>query len=93
MTRSGTRRHDRLREWESAGLSRRQIETAMNAVFLENIFQKNSTEATLKARQEEHLASIMIDMLPAKLVRDFPDLRFSTFVMGDDDFGVSFHQL
>ena len=84
---------DRLRGWERAGHNRQQIETAMNAFLMDGIFPNDPTEATLKDRQAEHFASIMADILAAKLLRDFPDRRFSTFVMEHHDFGVSFHQI
>ncbi|HEX3423969.1 MAG TPA: hypothetical protein VHS33_11300 [Sphingomicrobium sp.] len=84
----------RLREWERSGqLTRQQIETAMNAYLLDGVFPGDETEAALKDAQCERLATIMADMLAAKLVRDFPDRRFAVVPLGGDDFGVSFHQL
>lgn len=85
---------ERLRAWEHAGLNRSEIETATNAFLLENIFPDDPTvPASLKDKQTELFATIMADMLSAKLLREFPDRRFSTFVMDGDDFGVSFHQV
>ncbi|CAN1530535.1 hypothetical protein MCEREM21A_01392 [Sphingomonadaceae bacterium] len=84
---------ERLREWHQSGdLNRQQIETAMNAYLLDGIFPNDKTDATLKNAQSERLATVMADMLSAKLVRDFPERRFSVFVLNGDDFGVSFHQ-
>lgn len=84
---------DRLRGWEKAGHSRQQVETAMNALWMDGIFPTDPTEFASKNRQTAHFATVMADMLSAKLLRDFPDRRFSTFVMDGDDFGVSFHQV
>ena len=84
----------RLRGWESSGkLARQQIETAMNAYLLEGVFPQDPADDALKVMQCDRLAIIMADMLGAKLGRDFPARRFSTFVMDGEDFGVSFHQL
>ena len=83
-----------MRSWEGVGgLTRQQIETAMNAYLLDGVFPQDQTDEKLKARQCAQLASILADMLEAKLNRDFPDRRFSAFAMEGDDFGVSFHQL
>lgn len=83
----------RLRHWQESGdLNRQQIKTAMNAYLLDGIFPKDEADSLLKNAQIERLAIVMADMLRAKLVRDFPDRRFSVFVMNGDDFGVSFHQ-
>ncbi len=85
---------ERLRGWEHNGdLSRQQIETAMNAYLLDGMFPQDEAIVALKTAQCERLASIMADMLGAKLARDFPQRRFSTFVLGGNDFGISFHQL
>ena len=84
---------ERLRGWESQGHARQQIETAMNAFLLEGIFPNDPTDGTLKDIQSERFATIMADMLSAKLFHDFPQRRFSVFVMDGDDFGVSFHQI
>jgi hypothetical protein len=85
---------ERLRGWERVdGLTRQQIETAMNAYLLDGLFPQDHTEQALKAAQCGHLAKIMADMIGAKLARDFPRRRFSAFAMDGDDFGVSFHQL
>jgi hypothetical protein len=85
---------ERLRSWERDGdLSRHQIETAMNAHLLDGVFPQDEADGALKKAQCERLATIMADMLGAKLARDFPQRRFSTFAMSGDDFGVSFHQL
>lgn len=83
----------RLRSWERGGLSRKQIEIAMNAFLLEGVFPNDPAEASLKEAQAERLATVMADMLAAKLARDFPKRRFAAFVLDDDDFGVSFHQV
>lgn len=84
----------RLRGWERAGdLSRKQIETAMNAYLLDGVFPQDEAEEALKEAQCERLATMMADMLSAKLARDFPQRRFSAFAMSGEDFGVSFHQL
>ena len=83
-----------LRDWQNKGeMNRQQIETAMNAYLLDGIFPQDQTDLPLKNAQCERLASVMADMLAAKLVRDFPERLFSVFVMHGDDFGVSFHQL
>ncbi len=84
---------ERLRGWESGGCTHQQIETAMNAFLFDGIFPDDPTEDSLKDSQSERFATIMADMLSAKLVRDFPERRFSVFVMDGDDFGVSFHQI
>jgi hypothetical protein len=85
---------ERLRGWETSGeLSRQQIETAMNAYLLDGMFPRYEADPTLKNAQCVRLASVMADMLGAKLARDFPERRFSAFAMDCDDFGVSFHQL
>lgn len=84
---------ERLRGWEGGGHTRKQIETAMNAFLLEGAFPNDPTDASLKEAQSERLATIMADMLAAKLARDFPGHRFVAFVLGGDDFGVSFHQI
>lgn len=84
---------ERLRGWERSGdLSRQQIETAMNAYLLDEIFPQDAADEALKDAQCEHLVAIMANMLDAKLARDFPQRRFSAFAMSDEDFGVSFHQ-
>ena len=83
----------RLRGWEGGGYKREQIETAMNVFLLEGIFPNDPTVSSLKEIQSERLATIMADMLAAKLARDFPEHRFATFVLNGDDFGVSFHQV
>ncbi len=83
----------RLRGWERAGHARQQVETAMNVLLLEGAFPQDSTDASLKEVQCERLATIMADMLAAKLIREFPARRFAAFVLGGDDFGVSFHQI
>ena len=46
----------------------------------------------LKGVQLTRLATIMADMLTAKLNREFPDRCFSAFVLEEADFGLSFHQ-
>ena len=85
---------ERLRGWECNGdLSRQEIETAMNAYLFDGLFPQDTTEEALKNAQSERLATIMAEMLAAKLARDFPQRRFSTFAMSGYDFGVSFHQL
>lgn len=84
----------RLRDWERAGdRSRRQIETAMNSHLLDGAFPQDGADEALKNAQSECLATIMADMLAAKLARDFPHRRFATFVLSGEDLGVSFHQL
>ena len=65
----------------------------MNAYLLEGIFPQDQTNMPLKKAQCERLARVMADMVAAKLVRDFPERRFSVFVMHGEDVGVSFHQL
>jgi hypothetical protein len=82
----------RLRGWESAGHPKEALETAMNAFFFDDMFPDDQTEESLKSAQSERLATIMSDMLSAKLKRDFPERSFSTFVLEGDDSGVSFHQ-
>jgi hypothetical protein len=85
---------ERLRAWERAGdRSRRQIETAMNAYLLDGAFPQDRADESLKNAQSECLATIMADILSAKLARGFPHRRFSTFVLRGEDLGVSFHQL
>ena len=85
---------DRLRGWENGGRSRSQVETAMNVFFLENAFSDERKDGGLYDAQMTHLAAMMVDMLDAKLRRDFPDKSFSAFVIDEDeDFGVSFHQI
>ncbi len=83
----------RLRSWEDQGHTHQQVETAMNAYLLDYLFPNDPTEADLKDMQSEHLATIMADMLAAKLTRDFPERQFKAFAMNGDDFGVSFHQI
>jgi hypothetical protein len=83
---------ERLRSWEGAGHSRQQIETAMNAFLFDYIFPQDDTEAALKGAQLKLLATLMSDMLVAKLKREFPEHSFSAFVLDGDDFGLSFHQ-
>ena len=85
---------ERLRGWESSGdLTRQQIEIAMNAYLLEGVFPQDQTDEVLKQAQCEHLTTIMVEMLEAKLARDFPKRRFSAFAMSGYDFGVTFHQI
>ena len=85
---------ERLRGWERDGdLSRQQIETAMNAYLLDEVFPQDATDDALKEAQCDRFAAIMADMLGAKLARDFPQRRFSAFVLSGEDFGVSFHQI
>ncbi|GMM59827.1 hypothetical protein [Novosphingobium pituita] len=85
---------ERLRGWEKVSdISRGDIETAMNAYLLDDVFPQDQTNGELKQAQCERLAGIMAEMLAAKLAREFPDRRFSAFAMGGDDFGVSFHQV
>ena len=85
---------ERLRGWERVGgITRQQIEIAMNAYLLDVVFPQDETESVLKEAQCVHLANIMADMLGAKLAREFPERRFSAFAMSGDDFGVTFHQL
>lgn len=83
---------ERLRSWESAGHSRQQIETAMNAFLFDFMFSDDNTERELKSAQLRRLATIMADMLGAKLRREFPEFGFVTFVLEGADFGLSFHQ-
>jgi hypothetical protein len=82
----------RLRAWEKAGHSRLQVEAAMNAYLIEDIFPDDPADAQLKARQSEALLAIMTDMLSAKLARDFPQYHFSVFVIDGENLGVSFHR-
>lgn len=85
---------EQLRDWQKTGeMNRQQIETAMNAYLLEGMFPQDQTDLPLKNAQFKRLASVMADMLSAKLVRDFPEHRFSVFLMNGEDVGVSFHQL
>lgn len=84
---------ERLRSWERAGLSRQQVETAMNAVLYDHMFPDDETEPSVKSAQLKRLATIMSDMLMTKLNRDFPDRRFSAIVLEGADFGLSFHQI
>jgi hypothetical protein len=83
---------ERLREWEASGATRSQIETAMNALFLDAAFPNDETADPLKNQQMEALASIMCEMLRAKLNADFPTRKFEVFLMEGEDFGVSFRQ-
>lgn len=83
---------ERLRSWERAGHSRQQVETAMNAFLFDYMFPDDGTELSLKEVQLKRLATIMADMLAAKLGRDFPGRQFSAFVLEGADFGLSFHQ-
>jgi len=85
---------DHLKGWEAGGrASRQQIENAMNMLFLEDIFPDDQCESALKAAQTLRLAQIMVDMLSAKLAREFQSRRFKVFIIDDgDDFGVTFHQ-
>lgn len=82
-----------LRIWERAGHARPQIETAMNAYLFDHIFPDDPTKPELKSAQLGRLALIMVDMLAAKLKREFPQQNFEAFVLDEDDFGVSFHQV
>jgi hypothetical protein len=84
---------DRLRGWERAGRTPQQIETAMNAFLLEGVFPQDQTNDALKAEQCDRLVAIMVEMLEAKLAREFPTSRFAVFAMSGYDFGVSFHQV
>ena len=84
---------ERLREWERTGCSRQQVETAMNAYFLNGMFPDDPTDEVLKDTQCEYLAMVMADMLSAKLTRQFPERRFAAFIMSGDDFGICFHQI
>jgi len=84
---------ERLRGWERrGGITRQQIESAMNAYLLDGMFPQDQTDDALKSEQCDKLARVMADMLEAKLTRDFPDRRFSVFALEGGDFGVSFHQ-
>ena len=83
----------RLREWESQGHTRQQIETAMNACLLGGVFPNDPTDSQLKETQADRLAKTMAAMLQAKLAYDFPERRFSAFTLEGEDFGVSFHQI
>lgn len=83
---------DRLRGWEASGATRSQIETAMNALFLDSAFPNDETDGPLKEQQIESMATIMCDILRAKLRAEFPTRAFSIFLMEGDDFGVSFCQ-
>ena len=85
---------DHLRGWENGGRERQQIETAMNAYFLENIFPYDAAQSELKDQQVTHLAQMMVEMLTAKLNATFADRQFSVFLIDDgEDFAVSFHQI
>ncbi|WP_448663197.1 hypothetical protein ACG3SL_00525 [Sphingomonas sp. CJ20] len=85
---------EHLRGWENAGRDRTQIETAMNAYFLDNIFPGDVAQPELKEAQLARLAQNMVEMLTAKLTTRFPDRTFSAFVIDDgEDFAVSFHQV
>ena len=84
---------DRLRGWERAGLSTQQVETAMNAFLFDDMFPRDTTEPGLKSAQSERFATIMSDMLSAKLKRDYAERNFAVFVLEGEDFGVSFHQV
>lgn len=83
---------DRLRRWEAAGVSRQQVEIAMNALLFDDMFPDDETDAVLKSAQLTRLAEIMSDMLAAKLKLGFPELTFTTAVLQEDDFGLSFYQ-
>ncbi len=83
---------DRLRGWEASGATRSQIETAMNALFLDAAFPNDETDTSLKGQQIDAWASIMCEMLRAKLNSEFPTREFAVFLMKGDDFGVSFRQ-
>jgi hypothetical protein len=83
---------DRLRSWEAAGHSRQAAEIAMNAFLFDYIFPDDHTAPALKSAQLGRLATIMCDMLAAKLKCEFPERDFSAFALEGDDFGVSFHQ-
>lgn len=89
---------DRLRGWESvADIDRQQVEIAMNVLLLDDIFPNDKADSALKFSQCRKLATIMADMLDAKLSRDFPHRCFTPFVidgdpMAGDEFGISFHQ-
>src|SRR3569832_735666 len=84
---------ERLRSWESAGHSKQQIETAMNAFLFDCMFPDDPAEPELKSAQLDRLATFMAEMLLAKLKRDFPEACFSAFVLEEADFGLSFHQV
>jgi hypothetical protein len=64
----------------------------MNAFLFDHMFPDDETETSLKSVQLTRLATIMADMLATKLNREFPDRRFSAFVLEQADFGLSFHQ-
>ena len=65
----------------------------MNAFLFEGIFPEGLADEDLKEKQRERFATIMTEILSAKLARDFPGCHFSAFVMEGEDFGVSFHQI
>ncbi|MFE8584992.1 hypothetical protein ACFX59_12895 [Sphingomonas sp. NCPPB 2930] len=84
---------DRLRGWESTGHSKQQVETAMNAFLFDYMFPDDVAPVELKSAQLNRLATIMSNMLVAKLKSEFPDRNFCAFVLKGADFGLSFHQV
>ncbi|MDR6113996.1 MULTISPECIES: hypothetical protein [unclassified Sphingomonas] len=84
---------DRLRGWESTGHSKQQVEAAMNAFLFDYMFPDDVAPVELKSAQLNRLATIMSNMLVAKLKSEFPDRNFCAFVLEGADFGLSFYQV
>lgn len=82
----------KLREFEAAGWTRSQTEVAMNYNSLETFFLEEGDQ-TLADERARFVCRIMVDMLDAKLRRDFPGRRCAVhFLDSDEDFAVTFCQ-
>lgn len=90
-------RHDfseeNLRNGEASGYTRRQIEAALNYNSLETFFRGGNETEVIAEERARYVCEIMVDMLDAKLRRDFPDrLCKVEFLDNEDDFAVTFWQ-
>ncbi|NMN07506.1 MULTISPECIES: hypothetical protein [unclassified Novosphingobium] len=90
-------RHDfsveKLRNSETGGHTRAQIEAALNYNSLEAFFRGGNEIEAIAQERARYVCKIMVDMLDAKLRRDFPARRCKVeFVDNEDDFAVTFWQ-
>jgi hypothetical protein len=84
---------ENLRNGESGGYTRSQIEAALNYNSLETFFRGDGEVQPIAEERARYICNVMVDMLDAKLRRDLPDRRCKVeFLCDDDDFAVTFWQ-
>jgi hypothetical protein len=82
-----------LRGWEGQGMSREQVESAVNFLPIGDMFMTEDHTPLLE-RRLRFLGETLASTHNAKLQRDFSELHFEVRVVDDgDDYGITFFQV